>query len=220
MHIDMEKIKNAQHVLIVTDNTTFANASALYSAVLTLHKKVSLQNIEPLNVNLSFLPWFEKSRLNRPSTADYIIKVDSGTFELYNFLTQNTFKINQKMATALYAGLIGRYDNFKSSECDGTIFALISTLIGLKANKQICHEFLFQRVPLSYMRLKERLLKSLILKNEARHAFVSICDNDLKSSNTKEVDAYNIMKEFLTIVHVEKVTLLKSDENNKIIKEI
>ncbi|SFV54747.1 FIG146085: 3'-to-5' oligoribonuclease A, Bacillus type [hydrothermal vent metagenome] len=220
MQINIEKITNAQHILIVADSAAFANASALYSCILTLHKKVSLQNSEPLNVNLSFLPWFDKSRLHRPSTADYIIEVDSDTLELYKFFIKNTFKINQKMATALYAGLLDRYDNFKSDECDGTIFTLISTLLGLKANKKICHEFLLQRVPLAYMRLKERLLKSLILKDEARHAFVSICDDDLKSSNTELIDAYKIMKEFLTIVHVEKVTLLKSDENNKIIKEI
>ncbi len=220
MQIDIEKLKSAQHVLIQTDNAAFANASALYSTVLTLHKKVSLQNTEPLNVKYSFLPWFDKSRQNRPSTADYVIEVDTETLELYKFFIEHTFKINQKMATALYAGLLGRYDNFISSECGGTIFALISTLIGLNANKQICHEFLLQRVPLSFMRLKERLLKSLELRDNARHAFVSICDDDLKSSNTTLADAYNIMKEFLTIVHVEKVTLLKSDENNKIIKEI
>ncbi|MDF1883830.1 phosphoesterase [Sulfurimonas sp. SAG-AH-194-C21] len=220
MQIDIEKIKNAQHVLIVADNAAFANASALYSGVLTLHKKVSLQNREPLNVNLSFLPWFDKSRQNRPSTADYIIEVDSEILDLYMFFIGNGLKINQKMATALYAGLLTRYDNFISSQCDGAIFALISELLGLNANKLLCHEYLLSRVPLGFMRLKERLLKSLILKDNARHAFVSICDDDLKSSNTELVDAFNIMKEFLTIVHVEKVTLCKSDDNNKIIKEI
>ncbi|HIC12403.1 MAG TPA: phosphoesterase [Sulfurimonas sp.] len=220
MQIDIEKITNAQHILIVADSAAFANASALYSCILTLHKKVSLQNSESLNVNLSFLPWFDKSRLNKPSTADYIIEVDSDTLELYEFFIKNSFKINQKMATALYGGLVNRYEAFKSNECDGRIFALASTLLELKANKLLCHDYLLHRVPLAYMRLKERLLKSLILRDDARHAFVSICDYDLKSSNTELIDAYKIMKEFLTIVHVEKVTLVKSDENNKIIKEI
>ncbi|MDQ7067062.1 MAG: hypothetical protein Q9M40_03115 [Sulfurimonas sp.] len=147
MQIDIEKIKNAQHILIITDSASFANASALYSAILTLHKKVSLQNTESLDVKLSFLPWFEKSRTNRPSTADYLIEVNIDTLELYNFLTQNTFKINQKIATALYAGLLSRYDNFLSSDCDSTIFALVSKLLGYNIQKQLCHEFLLQRVP-------------------------------------------------------------------------
>jgi len=220
MKIDIEEIKNAQHILIATSTSSFANASALYSFILTLHKKVSLQNLEPLSTKLSFLPWFDKCRENRPSTAQYIIDVDIDTLKLYKFFQDNDIKINQKMATALYGGLLSRYDNFLSSDCDGTIFALVSTLLGLGAQKKLCHDFLLFRVPLSYMRLKERLLKSLVLKDDAKHAYVSICDDDLKSSNSELNDAYTIIKEFLTIVHVEKVTLLKSDENNKIIKEI
>ncbi len=220
MKIDIEKITNAQHILIVSDSAAFANASAFYTCLLTLHKKVSLQISEPLDVNLSFLPWFDKSRPNKPSTADYIIEVDTETLELYEFFSNNTFKINQKMATALYAGLLSRYDNFTSSECDGTIFALVSRLLELNADKLVCHDFLLNRIPLGIIRLKERLIGTLVLKNDAQHAFVSICDDDLISSSTELKDAFNIMKEFLKIVHVENVTLLKSDENNKIIKEI
>ncbi|MDF1876417.1 hypothetical protein JHD47_01125 [Sulfurimonas sp. SAG-AH-194-L11] len=220
MQIDIEKIKDAQHILIVTDRVSFANASVLYSCMLSLHKKVSLQNREALNTNLSFLPWFDKSRQNRPSTADYIIEVDTETLGLYAFLLENNFKINQKMATALYTGLLMRYDNFMSNQCDGKVFALVSELLKLNANKPLCHEYLLHRVPLGLMRLKERLLKSLLLKDDARLAVVSICDDDLRSTNTKMLDAFNIMREFLTIVHVEKVTLIKSDENSKIIKEI
>ncbi|HIP19989.1 MAG TPA: phosphoesterase [Sulfurimonas sp.] len=220
MKIDIEEIKNTQHILIVTSTASFANASALYSCILTFHKKVSLQNLEPLNTKLSFLPWYDKCRENQPSTAQYIIEVNTDTLELYKFFKENGIKINQKMATALYGGLLSRYDNFLSSDCDGTIFALVSTLLELGAQKKLCHDFLLLRVPLSYMRLKERLLRSLVLKDDASHAYVSICDDDLKSSNSELMDAYTIIKEFLTIVHVEKVTLLKSDENNKIIKEI
>lgn len=220
MQIDIEKLKNAKHVLIVTTNDSFANASALYSCILTLHKKVSLQNREPLNANLSFLAWFDKCRENKPSTADYIIEVDIEVLELYNFFKENGFKINQKMATSLYSGVLGRYNNFLSSDCDGTIFAIVSELLEYKAQKQLCHDYLINSIPLAYIRLKEKLLKSLVLKNDASHVYVSVSDDDLKSSNTTLDDAYKIMKEFLKIVNVEKVILLKSDQNSKIIKEI
>lgn len=220
MQLNIEKIRDAKHILIVTDNASFANASAVYTCVLTLHKKVSLQNSEVLNKNFSFLAWFDKSRKNRPSTADYIITMNRDTLELYNFFIDNALSINKKMATALYAGLFNQYDGFRSSECDGTIFAIVSQLLELNADKDLCHDFLLLRVPLSHMRLKERLLSSLVLKNSAKHALISVNEDDLNSSNSELEDAYTIMKEFLTIVHVKKVILLKSDENNKIIKEI
>lgn len=220
MFINIEKIKSASHVLLVTKNDSFANSSALYSYILTLHKKVSLEVVEPLDNKFSFLPWFDKARQNRPSTADLIIEVESETIELYKFFDENSIKINQKMATALYTGLFIRYGAFMSSDCDGTIFAVVSRLLELKADKNMCYEFLCNRVPLSYMRLKEKLLKSLLLRDNAKHAFISVSDEDLKSSGATLTEATKIMNEFLKIVHLERVTLLKSDANNKIIKEI
>jgi len=220
MLIDSEQISNAKHILLITNNRSFANSSALYSYLLTLHKKVSLQNVEALDKNLSFVPWFEKARSVRPSTADYIIEVDDESLALYEFFTTHSIKINQKMATALYAGFYTRYDTFMSEDCDGTIFAVISALLELKADKKRCREFLSYRNSLAFTRLKVRLYNTLLLKESATHAFVSISDEDLKSSGAHLSDAYEILYEFLKIVHVKRVTLLKSDENNKIIKEI
>jgi len=220
MFINIDKIHNAKHILLVVKNDSFMNASALYTYILMLHKKVSIQNIEPLQTKLSFLPWFDKCRENRPSSADYVVEVNSDTLNLYNYFLRNNININKKMATALYAGLLIRYDFFMDNNCDGTIFAAVSELLKLHAQKQICHDYLLYRVPLSHIRLKEKLLKTLLLKEDARDAVVSISEADLKASGCKIEDAYEIMKEFLKIVHVERVTLLKSDENNKIIKEI
>jgi len=218
--INIERIEQASHILLVTTNDTFANASALYSFILTKHKKVSLQNSTALEHKLSFLPWFEKCRHNTPSTADYIIEVDSNTQKYFEFFTKNAIKINKKMATAFYAGLLSQYDAFDAVDCDGTIFATASKLLALQADKKTCHEYMLHRVPLSHIRLKEKLFASLLLQENATHAYVSISDKDLQSCNTKVTDAISLMKEFLAIVHVTQVTLLKSDENNKIIKNI
>ena len=146
--------------------------------------------------------------------------MNSDVLHLYDFFLNHNIKINPKMATALYAGVLNRYDAFMSDECDGTIFAFASALVALKADKKTCHDFLLNRLALSYMRLKEHLLKTLLLKEEATHAYVSVSDEDLKSSGGTLDDAYDIMKDFLKIVHIKRVTLLKSDENNTIIKEI
>jgi len=220
MFINIDKIQSAKHILLVVHNDSFINASALYTYILTLHKKVSIQNIEPLKTRFSFLPWFDKCRENRPSSADYVVEVSSDTLKLYNYFVKNNIRINQKMATALYAGLLISSDFFMSESCNGTIFAAVSELLELRAQKKICHEFLLNKVPLSQVRLKEKLLKSLFLQDNAKHVIISLSEKDLKSSGSELEDAYEIMKDFLKIVHVERVTLLNSDENNKIIKEI
>lgn len=218
--ISIEKIEQASHILLVSTSDTFANASALYSFILTKHKKVSLQNSDTLEQKLSFLPWFEKCRSNTPSTADYIVEVRSDTQKYFEFFTKNAVKINKKMATALYAGLLSQYNAFDAVDCDGTIFATASKLLALQADKKICHDYMLHRVPLSHIRLKERLLASLLLQENATHAYVSVSEQDLQSSNTCVHDAITLMKEFLAIVHVREVTLFKSDENNKIINNI
>ena len=111
--IDLENINSAKHIVITTDNAAFANASALYSYILTLHKKVSLHNSEALESRFSFLAWFDKSRIKMPTSGDEVITMSSGTRELYEFFVSNKIKINAKMATALYAGLLQEFDAFK-----------------------------------------------------------------------------------------------------------
>ena len=218
MNIDLEKIENASHILIVTDRSSFFNASALYTYLLTLHKKVSLQTKEELPNKFSFAPWFEKARLLAKSNAEYIVEVNDDTQKLYTFFVENEIKINQKMATSLYAGMLKQFKAFSSSECDGTVFATVSQLIALNAEHKKCNDNLFYAQPLSFLRLKSLLLGTLTLREDASVAELFLSDNQLKESGAKIEDAYILMDEALRLVHVKEVRLLKSDENSKILK--
>ena len=218
--INIQEIKSASHTLFVTDNSSFANTSALYSYALTLHKKVSIHTTEKIEQKLSFLPWFDKSRMKAPSSAEFIVEVESNTVALYEFFKQESIKINKKMATALYAGLIQEYDAFQSKECNGTIFAIASELVTLGAEYKECSRYMVNSLSLASFRLKSLLYKSMQLKDEAKVALLLVSDEDLKASGAEIVDAYKTMKEVLKMVNVEEVRLLKKDENNKILKII
>ncbi|QSZ41287.1 phosphoesterase [Sulfurimonas aquatica] len=216
--MNLKEINEAKHIVIETDSDSFANATAIYSYILTLHKKVSLRKTTDIDVNLSFLPWYDKVRDTIASSADLKIVATSDSRSLFELFKSNNISINKKMATSLYTGIMLRYKNFLSDDCDGTIFAISSELISLNAEYKTCTNFLTKRVPLSLFRLKAIMFKNLLLKEDAKEAHVYVAESDLRASGTSLKDAISIANEISNLVNVEKVILYERDENKNIIK--
>ena len=108
--ISLEAIDKAKHIVILVSNDSFADASALYTYILRLHKKVSIvSEVQAIDSKFSFLPWFDKLRNIIPSSADLVIDFDLETESLFNLFKSHNITINIKMATALYAGLLQRF---------------------------------------------------------------------------------------------------------------
>ena len=217
--ISLEAIDKAKHIVILTSSNSFADASALYTHILRLHKKVSIvSESQTVDNGLSFLPWFDKLRDIIPSSADLAIDLDLETESLYNLFKLNDITINTKMATALYAGLLQRFDGFISSDVNGTIFADVSELIQQGADYKLCNKFIMNRVSLSTLRLKAIMLSSMILIDASKTAQFVISDDDLKSSGADISEAYEIIQEALSLPYVEKAILKNSD--NEVLKLI
>ncbi len=217
--ISLEAIENAKHIVILTSSDSFADASALYTHILRLHKKVSIVcESQTVDNGLSFLPWFDKLRDIVPSSADLVIELDLETESLYNLFKLNDISINNKMATALYTGLLKRFDGFLSSDVNGTIFADVSELIKHGADYKLCNKSIMNRVSLSTLRLKAIMLKNMILTDALKTAQFVIYDDDLKSSGADISEAYEIIKEALSLPYVERTILKNSD--NEVLKLI
>ena len=217
--ISLEAIENAKHIVILTSSDSFADASALYTHILRLHKKVSIvSESQTVENGLSFLPWFEKIRNITPSSADLVIDLDLETESLYNLFKLNEITVNTKMATALYAGLLQRFNGFISSDINGTIFADVSELIKHGADYKLCNKSIMNRVSLSTLRLKAIMLKNMILTDASKTAQFVISDDDLKSSGADISEAYEIIKEALSLPYVERTILKNSD--NEVLKLI
>ncbi|WP_457749162.1 DHH family phosphoesterase [Sulfurimonas sp.] len=218
--IAFKNIDDAKHVVIRTDNDSFANANALYSYILAQHKKVSLVVTQEIENKFSFLPWYTKRKENMPVCADVIIESQPNTLVLFDTLKQNDIVINQKMATSLFAGLLEFTQGFTANTRNGTAFAVASELIALKAEHLTCKEYLQQRESLALYRLKALLYKNMVQSSDAQVINMYICDEDLRCSGATQKDLQKVQKEALKIVHVKEVRLYKSDENNKILKSI
>jgi len=218
--IDLTKIDSFSHIVLVCDDDSFANASAIYSYILTKHKKVSIVCEDGISKKYAFLPWFDKLRKNFPASADCTIVMDDDVLSLYDFFQKNGVKINKKMATALYGALLQRYDYFRSSKCSGIVFATASQLIELKAEFQECMQYLQYNKPLAYFRLESILYKNMLLIQNATVVVVPIFEEDLKESGASIEDAYLIMNDILGMAHVQEVRLVHKDKKSEILKSI
>ena len=214
----LQDINNAKHIVIEFDEEYLASASALYTYVLRLHKKVSLLcPNQDLEARFSFLPWFNKIKKSGYSSADLHVELKLSALELYALFEKNTIIINQKMATSLYAGLLIETDGFKKIDSNGMIFAMAKQLVEAKAEYKSCTKYILNTKSLAHLRLKAILLKKMILQKNATIALIDIDENDLKSSGANLKDALEILKEALTLPHVKEAIL---EKDKKILKKI
>ena len=214
-----KEIKSAQHIEIIVDKEYLFVASALYTYILTLHKKVSLVCKDDLvDYKYSFLPWFEKIKRTDTPSADYKVVLDCSVLELFEMFKKLDIKINKKIATALYGAVLYETQGFTNSVLNGTFFAVSSELISAGAEYKLATTALIKSTTLGFLRLKSIMLEKMVLQNNAKAAVFVICDDDLKSTSASLLDAQNIMLEALELRYVEMVVLLDSDNKYEIIK--
>ena len=217
----IKEAEKAKHIVIKCEPEYFPQASVLYSYFLTKHKKVTLF-MPKESSQFSFLAWYEKRRTLEIQSADCNIDANVDILTLYSFLKKEELTINKKMATALYAAILKRYDNFTVKNCDGTLFAIVSELINSGADHDMCITRMYGQKPLSFFRLKALVYKKFLLKENASVIEVVLSESDFQESGASWEMLKEIAKELLKVVHVHEVRIMKSDEKDKIliIKEV
>lgn len=80
----VKRIERANHIVVIShinpDADSLGSASAIYTYILKLHKKVSwFCATKNINQRFLFLPWSEKIRSSFPSSADLAISLDCGS---------------------------------------------------------------------------------------------------------------------------------------------
>ncbi|MDD2790080.1 MAG: phosphoesterase [Sulfurimonas sp.] len=213
-----KNIQNAKHIEIIVQPDFIGSASALYTYILTLHKKVSLVcKAKNIDKKFSFLPWFEKIKSSDTPSADLSIVCDFSAQSLYEAFDAHTVKLNKKMATALYGALIYETQGF-SKGVDGTIFAMAEVLLACGAEHELCVREILQNTSLAYVRLKALMLTKMLLQNSAKTALFIICDDDIQATGASLEDACEIMLEAFSLRYVEMVVLLNSDHEYRVVQ--
>jgi len=215
----LEKINNYKYIVIVIKDSSFighlASANALYTYFLQLHKKVSLYSeFNEYALNLQFLPWIGKLKTSYPASAD--VKIDAiSSIDLWDYFQKNEIKLNAKMTTSLYAGLLYETDGFKKNISDAKVFLMAQNLLESGADVELCTKNILEFQSLCSLRLKGILLTKMVLKENAILAEFDLNDEDLKMSGARVEDASIVIKEALSLATVKKVII---KYKNKIIR--
>ena len=135
---------------------------------------------------------------------------------LYDLFKKNGVKINKKMATAIYAGLLDDSDAFLSQEVDGTTFATVSELIGHGADFKLCNKKIAKSVSLAALRLKSVMYKSMFLEESARVSVFCISREDMAMTGAVAQDCEAPLEESLNLPHVEVALLLREQRDSGI----
>ncbi|MEA1954922.1 MAG: phosphoesterase [Campylobacterota bacterium] len=192
-----------------------ASANALYTYLLQQHKKVSLYcENNNFNMNIYFLPWMDKLKISYPSSADLSVNTIDST-ELFSIFKENNIKLNRKMATSLYAGLLNETNGFKR-DVTSKVFIMAKELIDSGAEVQKCTKYVLNYHSLSTVRFKAILLNKMILKDNATVALFDIYDEDLSCSGAKIQDVSVVIDEALSLPSIEEVII---KYNGKIIEK-
>lgn len=206
-----EEVLQAKHIVIVLqDNASIdyiASANALYTYLLTIHKKVSMycENIEH-SLNMNFLPWMSKLKNSYPSSSDYEMQAIS-SIELIDFFLDNKIKLNHKMATSLYAGLIDVTAGF-SKHVDGMVFARAELLVNSGADVKICNDNVLNYASFASLRLKAILLSKMKLEENAEIAVFNLYDEDLKKSGASIDEASSVFRDALALPTVKSAKII------------
>lgn len=259
MHEILQRIDKASHIVVIAhlnpDADSLGSASALYTHILRLHKKVSFFcATKNLSQKFACIPWFEKIKESYPTSADLAIALDCGTKQrvgvdvecdlinidhhqsnnnfgtynlvdakcisttqlLYHFFEQNEISINQKMATALYAGLLDDSKGFVGEDVNGTTFAVLERLIEYKAEYKNCNRFLRRYATLAALRLKGLMLQNMELLYDAQLSLFCVHIEDMKATGAMGIDCESALDESLYLPTVSIALLLKENRDGSI----
>lgn len=138
----------------------------------------------------------------------------STTEVLFNFFKQNEIKINKKMATSLYAGLLDDSDSFLHESVDGTTFAMALELIASGAEINICNKQIMKNSSLSALRLKGLMLKNMSLEFDARVAIFCVSSEDIRSCGANPRDCESALEESLHLHCIEVALLIRENSDS------
>lgn len=137
----------------------------------------------------------------------------STTAVLYDFFKSNNIKINPKMATAIYAGLLDDSNGLMSDDVDGTTIALVKELIDCGAEFKLCNKNIMKSMSLAGLRLKGKMFTNMTLACEAKIAIFCVTLDDMRATGAVGQDCEVALEESLYLPHVEVAMMLRQNSD-------
>ena len=255
----IEMVKQASYIAVVAherpDADSLGSASAFYSMMLQMKKKVSFVCKSEIERRFCVIPWVERIKHDLGS-EDLLIVCDAATWErtglqsdaqiinvdhhatnrmygelnivqsgaistteiVYELFKRLNVRINAKMATALYAGLLEDSEGFASSSINGMTFAFAKELIELGARHHDVVKYLQKYSTLSHLRLLGAMLLDMQLLHNATTALFLVEYTTLERYGARYEDAEEALERALELptVALSLLVLQKREGDIKI----
>ncbi len=140
----------------------------------------------------------------------------STTQVLFEIFMENEIKINPKMATALYAGLLDDSHGFLAPKTDARSFKMAARLSELKAETSHCATALFHENSLAALRLKGVMFEKMSLLFDARVVVHLVTRRMMDHCGAREVDCEAALEESMGLPQVELALMLRENRDGKI----
>ena len=140
----------------------------------------------------------------------------STTQVLYDFFKDNNIKINAKMATCLFAGLVDDSQNFTTDKTDARAFLMAADLIECGADNALCIKELFKSRSLASIRMKAKMLAQARLECSGKLVSTLVERSFFEETGAYEVDCEEALHESLELVNVEVALMLRHTKDGRI----
>jgi len=140
----------------------------------------------------------------------------STTQVLYDFFKANEIKINAKMATCLYSGLVDDSQCFTTAKTSARSFEMAADLIQCGADNALCVTKLFKERSLASLRLKAKLLSTMTLHHAATVVSTLVEKSFFEETGAYEVDCEEALNESLELSTVKIAFMLRYTKEGKI----
>jgi len=140
----------------------------------------------------------------------------STTEVVYDIFQSLHVKINPKIATALYCGLLDDSDMFSSSKVNGTTFALAKELINFGANHKSVVKYLQKYSTLSSLRLYGKMFMQMELLYNAEVALFEVSREILQQTGAIEEECEEALEKALELSTVNISILLVEKQDGGI----
>lgn len=132
----------------------------------------------------------------------------STTEVVYDYFVANGIKINGKIATALYAGLLDDSECFSAPGCSAKTFAMAGDLIALGADHRLCTDSLYRSDSLAALRMRGTLLKDMKLFSDGRLALFEITVGLQEATGASVAECKTVLDEALAMRTVQAALMV------------
>ncbi|HFU77079.1 MAG TPA: bifunctional oligoribonuclease/PAP phosphatase NrnA [Epsilonproteobacteria bacterium] len=146
-----------------------------------------------------------------------VIPAYASSSQVAFLLFESLYMMNADAATCFYAALLSDTRYFTSSSVNEEVFAVAKQLVSLGAKPDEIACNFTQRRSLSSLRILERALGSLVLKNEAQIAVLQVTKEDINATGASIPDMEGIVDYARSLATVEiAIFAMQLDEGIRI----